>query len=167
MSTQTKITDKQAQYHLLQAEMLNDDAALVSAISCMSDLLVGSLSSLKATMTNSFTEIQNTLAQFAAEGEEELADLEALHDGQSSRKRPRIESVGLSQQTGTIERNEPLTAVPQRDIDELINQNSQNSGEETPITSAPNDTQVLSGIENDLKLEQNRPLQRFISSLPK
>lgn len=81
------MTAKQAQDQLLQPEIANDNGAIVSAISSMSDLLEGSPSSVKATMTKSFTEIQNTLAQFAVQDVEGLADLESLDDGQRIAKR--------------------------------------------------------------------------------
>ena len=139
-----------------QPQKSDDNSAIVSAISSMSDLLVASLSSLKTTMTDSLTEVHNTFGQFTVEEVADLSDIEAVDSGETSRKQPRIDSVSLAQQFGATERNEQLMAVPQSDIDELINQNSRQPGEETPTLTACNDTQVLSGIANDLKLEQNK-----------
>ena len=65
--------------------------------------------------------------------------------------------MDLSQQSGPIEHNNALTAVPQSDIDNLINQSSQSSATEALHTSAGNnDLYILSGIANDLKLEQKK-----------
>ena len=137
-----------------QPQTSTDHSAIVSAISSMSDLLAASLSSLKTTMTNSFAEMHNTLGQITVDNLADLSDIEDLDDGATSRKRPRVESVDLSQQSGNPELSRPLMAVPQSDIDDLTNQNSQHSGDETPTTS--NDIQLLSGIANDLKLEQKK-----------
>ena len=167
--------DKQAQIsdntNSNQPQKSNDNAAIVSAISSMSDLLVASLSSLKTTMTDSLAEMHDTLGQFTVEEVADLSDIEALDSGETSRKQPCIDSVGLAQQSGAAERNEQLMAVPQSDIDELINQNSRQPGEGTSTQTACNDIQVLSGIANDLKLEQkkapaiNAQLAKIVQSL--
>ena len=96
------------------------DNAIVSAITSMSELLATSLSSLKTTMTNSFTEIQSSLEQFAVTDVGDFLDIEALDHGESPRKRPRIATEELPQQSGATARDEPLMVVPQREIDKLI-----------------------------------------------
>ena len=89
--------DKQAN----QPEQSHDNA-IVSAITSMSELLATSLSSLKTTMTSSFTEIQSSLEQFAVTDVGDFSDIEALDHGESCRKRPRIASDVLPQQLGPL-----------------------------------------------------------------
>ena len=137
----------------------------------MSELFATSLSSLKTTMTNSFTEIQSSLEQFAVTDVGDFSDIESLDHGESCRKRPRIATEELPQQSGATARDEPLLAVPQREIDKLISQPSLNVQAETPTDSNSHDIPVLSGIANDLKLEQkkapaiNEQLAKTVQSL--
>ncbi|XP_028408601.1 uncharacterized protein LOC114531147 isoform X2 [Dendronephthya gigantea] len=144
--------------------MQTNNTAIVTAISSMSDLLAASLSSLKTTMTNSFAEMQNTLGQMGVDDGGELLDIEKFDTGEPSSKRARVDAVELPQQSGTTEPTE-------NDIDVLINQNSQVSGKETQINTNNDDLHVLSGIANDLKLEQqkspavNEQLAKIVQSL--
>ena len=107
-------------------------------------------------MTNSFTEMQNSLDQFAVNNVRDFSDIEALDNCGSSQKRPRIDLE--SQQYGPLARDEPLTAVPEREIDKLISQPSPIVEAETLSHSNSHDipVPVLSGITNDLKLEQQK-----------
>ena len=77
----------------------------------MSELLAASLSSLKTTMTDSFKGMHNTFGQLTVENVADPPDIEELDVGETSRKRPCIESVDLSKQSGTPERRRPLMAV--------------------------------------------------------
>jgi hypothetical protein len=119
---------KQAQDDSDTPNIQTDNA--VTAIILMSDLLAASLSSLKTTVTNSFTEMQNLFEQFSVEEVTELSDIEKNDNGATSSKHPRVEGVDLSHQYGPIEHNNALTAAPQNDIANLINQSCQSSSTE-------------------------------------
>ena len=72
------------------------DNAIVSAITSMSEHLATSLSSLQTKMTNLFTEMESSLDKFAVNDVGDFSDIKASGNGESSRKRPRIDSEALS-----------------------------------------------------------------------
>ena len=88
--------------------------------------------------------MQKSLDQFAVNDVRDFSDIEALDSGGSSQKRPRIDSE--SQQSRALARDEPLTAVPQREIDKLISHPSPTVEAKTLSNSNSHDIPVLSGI---------------------
>ena len=126
------------------------ESAIVSAISTMSDLLVSSLASLKTSMTESFEEMKESLDQLVIE--EGLVDLEENAEQLPTQTAERGKQSDNNQQFGstvsmsTVEKSQKSETTVQS-INSLINQNSE---------SQRGQIDLLSGIANDLKLDQKK-----------
>jgi len=132
----------------------NDESAIVVAISSMSELLVSSINSMKFTMTESLVQMKDTIDQLVIEegpleGNEEQLQLAAKTDERSA------EQSDKNQQSGSAESNngakKPTSGdSTEQSINTLINQGS------VSRQDACGKIELLSGIANDLKLDQKK-----------
>ena len=132
----------------------NGESAIVAAISSMSELLVSSITSMKSTMAESLGQMKDTIDQLVIEeGPSEEID-EQLQIAAKTVERS-TEQSDKHQQSGSAESNngakKPTSGEStEQSINTLINQSSVSQQD------ACGKIELLSGIANDLKLDQKK-----------
>lgn len=136
----------------------NSESAIVAAISSMSELLVSSITSLKFTMTESLGQMKDTIDHLAieegsleenAETEEQL-EIAAYMDQRSTQQSDKNQQSG-SAVSNSGAKKPTSSQTTEQSINTLINQSSE-SQRDVPY----GEIDLLSGIANDLKLDQKK-----------
>ncbi|PFX12228.1 hypothetical protein AWC38_SpisGene23852 [Stylophora pistillata] len=136
----------------------NSKLAIVAAISSMSKLLVSSITSLKFTMTESLGQMKDTIDHLAieegsleenAETEEQL-EIAAYMDQRSTQQSDKNQQSG-SAVSNSGAKKPTSSQTTEQSINTLINQSSE-SQRDVP----DGEIDLLSGIANDLKLDQKK-----------
>ena len=136
----------------------NSESAIVAAISSMSELLVSSITSLKFTMTESLGQMKDTIDHLAieegsleenAETEEQL-EIAAYMDQRSTQQSDKNQQSG-SAVSNSGAKKPTSSQTTEQSINTLINQSSE-SQRDVP----DGEIDLLSGIANDLKLDQKK-----------
>lgn len=136
------------------AALNNGKSAIVTAISSMSELLVSSITSMKSTMAESLGHMKDTIDQPVIEEGPAEESNEQLQIAAKTDERPTDQS-DKNQQSGSAESNnvaKKLTSgeSTEQSISTLINQGSASQPD------ACSKIELLSGIVNDLKLDQKK-----------
>ena len=132
----------------------NGESAIVAAISSMSELLVSSITSMKSTMAESLGQMKDTIDQLVIEEGPPEENDEQLQIAAKTDERSTGQS-DKTQQSGSAESNngagKPTSSEStEQSISTLINQGSASQQD------ACGKIELLSGIANDLKLDQKK-----------
>lgn len=131
----------------------NGESAIVAAISSMSELVVSSIASLKSTMNESFGQMKDSIDQLVIEEgplQENEEQLEIAAKTDQAQQPDKNQQSGSAESTnGAKKPTSPETT--EQSINTLINQSS-----ESQRDAPGGKIDLLSGIANDLKLDQKK-----------
>ena len=133
----------------------NGESAIVAAISSMSELLVSSITSLKSTMTESLGEMKDTIdhliiEESPLEENEEQLEIATKTDERSTQQSDKNQQSG-SADSNSWAKKPTSSQTTEQSINTLINQSS-----ESQRDAPGGKIDLLSGIANDLKLDQKK-----------
>ena len=154
VSRAEKITDSSLQKVGNGAAPNNGESAIVAAISSMSELLVSSITSMKSTMAESLGQMKDTIDQLVTEEGPSGENDEQLQIAAKTDELP-TEQSDKKQQSGSAESNngpkKPTSGEStEQSSNILTNQDSVSQQD------ACGKIELLSGIANDLKLDQKK-----------
>ena len=131
----------------------NGESAIVAPISSMSELVVSSIASLKSTMNESFGQMKESIDQLVIEEgplQETEEQLEIAAKTDQAQQPDKNQQSGSAESTnGAKKPTSPETT--EQSINTLINQSS-----ESQRDAPGGKIDLLSGIANDLKLDQKK-----------
>ena len=134
----------------------NVESAIVAAISSMGERIVSSIGSLKSTMTDSFVEMKDSIDQLVieegrSEENEESLEIAAKTDQQPAQQSDKKQKSGSAVSNNGAKKPTTSPVTTERSINTLTNQSS-----EAQSDAPGGKIELLSGIANDLKLDEKK-----------